>query len=49
LRKTANENRKKEVSEMKMKTLVLKIVFKISYHITFVYFITKGLIGGKDK
>jgi len=33
----------------KIDKLILKIVFKISYHVTFVYFIIKGLLGGKDK
>jgi len=51
LRKTARENRKRKVIGMKKKkkTLLYKIVFKISYHITFIYFIIKGLLGGKDK
>jgi hypothetical protein len=32
-----------------MKKLILLIAFKISYHVTFIYYIIKGLIGGKDK
>ena len=29
---------------MKEKTLLYKVVFKISYHITFIYYIIKGFI-----
>ena len=29
---------------MKKKTLLYRVVFKISYHVTFIYYIIKGLI-----